>query len=86
MCKHEMKNCPRCHLPFECKVGDIAHCQCTTITLTHEERIFLNEQFEDCLCANCMRELKAAFHSKLFHDKLEGISALFKAESKMPKA
>ncbi|PZF74644.1 cysteine-rich CWC family protein [Taibaiella soli] len=76
-CKHEVKNCPRCNGPFECKVGDIAHCQCMTVTLTDEERTFLGERFDDCLCANCMRALKAEFHSKLFHDKLEHISALF---------
>jgi len=77
MCKHEPKNCPRCNHPFECKVGDIAHCQCMTVPLTDEERKFIGERHDDCLCANCMRELKAEFHHQLFHHKLEGISALF---------
>jgi hypothetical protein len=55
---HENKTCPRCQQPFECKVGDISHCQCSGLVLTPEEKIFLEARYNDCLCINCLRELK----------------------------
>ncbi|MEP6846987.1 MAG: cysteine-rich CWC family protein [Panacibacter sp.] len=55
---HEPKICPRCAQPFECHVGDIANCQCTSITLTAEECAFIEDRYSDCLCINCLRELK----------------------------
>jgi hypothetical protein len=58
MCKHEEKYCPRCRAPFECKVGDIAQCQCYGVALTLEEKAFMEERYEDCLCRNCLMELK----------------------------
>jgi hypothetical protein len=58
MCKHEEKYCPRCKSAFECKVGDIAQCQCFGIGLSLEEKTFLEERYEDCLCRNCLLELK----------------------------
>jgi adenosylcobinamide kinase / adenosylcobinamide-phosphate guanylyltransferase len=73
MCKHEEKDCPRCQAAFECKVGDIIQCQCYGIGLTIEERAFVEERFEDCLCRNCLLELKrlagsaAAAHALAAH-------------------
>ncbi|HEX5553966.1 MAG TPA: cysteine-rich CWC family protein [Chitinophagaceae bacterium] len=61
MYKHEIKYCPRCGIPFECKVGSIGLCQCTAVTLTEDERDFIDGKFDDCLCANCMKELKAEY-------------------------
>ena len=52
--KHETKICPRCGNKFECKLGDILHCQCYSVQLTPEQRLILAEQYEDCLCASCM--------------------------------
>ena len=62
MCKHEEKNCPRCNSSFECKVGDIANCQCNTIKLSDKERDYIAAQFSDCLCAACMAAMKTAYH------------------------
>jgi hypothetical protein len=59
--KHETKNCPRCNRGFECKVGDIANCQCTQITLSIEEIAFIEEQYDECLCMNCIHELKRRY-------------------------
>lgn len=58
MCKHEEKSCPRCHAAFECKVGDIGHCQCSGIALTDGEKQFIAERYTDCLCRKCLLELK----------------------------
>ncbi|MDP4265490.1 MAG: cysteine-rich CWC family protein [Bacteroidota bacterium] len=61
MCKHKEKNCPRCHAKFECKVGDIAHCQCYGIQLTVEEEAFVASQYDECLCRNCLLQLKQRY-------------------------
>jgi len=62
MCMHEMKICPRCSKTFECKVGSITECQCYSIQLSNEERMFIEECFDDCLCDNCLAELKSRYH------------------------
>lgn len=80
MACHETKHCPRCETPFECKVGSIALCQCSTINLTDAERSFISRTFDDCLCANCMMALKAEFHNRQFQHRLQNISQLFKKE------
>jgi hypothetical protein len=72
MCKHEEKSCPRCQGQFECKPGDVVHCQCYGITLTTEERAFIEDRYNDCLCHSCLLELKQRyifFREKFFmHD------------------
>jgi hypothetical protein len=55
---HEQKNCPRCQKVFECKAGDVANCQCAGISLTLEERAFIEDRYSDCLCINCLSEMK----------------------------
>lgn len=62
MCKHEEKTCPRCNTLFECKVGDIPHCQCYVVKLSDGERDFINKRFTDCLCADCMRAMKSEYN------------------------
>lgn len=71
MCDHEHKYCPRCHEVFECKVGSILICQCTTVILNDAERSYIRSEFEDCLCVNCMRELRTAYHADLLTSKLK---------------
>lgn len=65
MCEHEKKFCPRCEACFECKVGSILLCQCMSVKLTEAERNYLQEKYEDCLCASCMKELQTEFQ-KIF--------------------
>lgn len=76
MCEHEKKYCPRCNNDFECKVGSILICQCTTVPLTQEERDYIAARFSDCLCAGCLGEMKAAFHKQIFEKRLYDISPL----------
>ena len=64
---HEVKVCSRCNNAFECKAGDIAHCQCNNIQLSVEERAFIEERYKDCLCANCLLQLKDRY--TLFKEK-----------------
>jgi len=58
MCMHEEKTCQRCSSVFECKAGSITECQCYVIQLSNEERMFIEECYDDCLCRNCLLELK----------------------------
>lgn len=60
--KHEEKNCPRCNMLFECKPGDITHCQCYGIKFTGEERQYIAAKFTDCLCAACMVSLRSEYN------------------------
>lgn len=55
---HEAKHCLRCHQPFECKAGSITQCDCTRIFLSEEEKAFIADRYEDCLCLSCLKELK----------------------------
>jgi hypothetical protein len=61
MCKHEEKKCLRCGIGFECKTGDIAHCQCSSIQLSEAESKFIAGKFNDCLCAGCMKAMKSEY-------------------------
>jgi hypothetical protein len=67
MPSHEVKNCARCNNAFECKAGDITQCQCYSIQLSIEERAFVEERYKDCLCADCLLQLKD--HYILFKEK-----------------
>jgi hypothetical protein len=69
--KHEEKRCPRCNTAFECKVGSVNLCQCSTVKLSDAERSYLRENFSDCLCADCMRQLRSEFHFKTLNEKLK---------------
>ncbi|MFV0604770.1 MAG: cysteine-rich CWC family protein [Niabella sp.] len=56
--KHENKTCPGCGQVFECKVGDVLKCQCFGINFTEEQQDKIARQFRDCLCRNCLQQLK----------------------------
>lgn len=55
---HEEKICPRCGVRFECKMGTINLCQCSTVPLSDDERAYIAARYDDCLCALCLWELK----------------------------
>ena len=52
--KHELKPCPNCGKIFECKVGDMARCQCFGIQLNDKAVNFIEKKYGDCLCRNCL--------------------------------
>jgi len=80
MLKHEEKICQRCGQKFECKVGSILLCQCTTVKLNESERDYMREQYSDCLCAGCMKELRAEYHNNKFKNKIKKLLGLFDRE------
>lgn len=58
MPQHEPKICARCSREFICRAGDIANCECSSVALTIDERSFIEDRYEDCLCIDCLKELK----------------------------
>jgi hypothetical protein len=76
MLKHEEKYCPCCGACFECKVGSIILCQCSQLKLTEKERDYVREQYQDCLCFNCMSKLKKEYHQLPIKNKLNKILKL----------
>jgi hypothetical protein len=70
MCSHEEKICPRCQARFECKLGSMNLCQCTSVTLNDAERDYIRAQFDDCLCASCLLVLKKEYKQKQFEEKI----------------
>jgi hypothetical protein len=55
--KHEEKRCPRCGRTFECKLNNPVHCGCAEVELTEDLADELGLAFDDCLCADCLREI-----------------------------
>jgi hypothetical protein len=64
MACHETVTCPRCQRNFECRVGSILRCQCQDITLTEEERLFIQQGYNGCLCIDCLYDMQAAFRQQ----------------------
>lgn len=52
-----IKNCDRCHTTFECKTDSIDTCQCSSVELTEETKIYLAKTSYNCLCENCLTEV-----------------------------
>ncbi|MFY7828170.1 MAG: cysteine-rich CWC family protein [Flectobacillus sp.] len=55
-------HCPRCQQPFQCKVDEIAHCDCQQLTLNFEQtqqlrQLSLNQYQGQCLCNTCIKSL-----------------------------
>lgn len=61
MSKHEEKTCARCNTTFECKPGDIVNCQCYGIELSAAAETFIQSQYSDCLCRNCLLQLQQTY-------------------------
>lgn len=57
MQKHEEKYCPKCNGYFECRMGDVTNCQCSTVQLNQETVQFLSQTYFDCLCKNCLAKI-----------------------------
>ncbi|WP_461396789.1 cysteine-rich CWC family protein [Flavitalea sp.] len=55
------KVCERCGRGFICRAGKIKECQCSQVQLSDAERIFISEQFRNCLCKDCLEDLKTKF-------------------------
>lgn len=55
------KTCGHCHASFSCKVNDISHCDCQSVKLSQNELAFIKLNYTDCLCPNCLGNVKSFF-------------------------
>jgi len=66
--QHELKYCERCGSAFECKPGNITQCQCYEFQLSEELKAKIWEEYSDCMCGKCLKELsdkiESSNHSK----------------------
>ncbi len=49
------KTCPRCGKTFECVHA--VDCWCVKVKLTDATKVFLKENYSDCLCKECLEKL-----------------------------
>lgn len=64
MPNHESVTCPRCQKSFECKVGTINLCHCSEARLTQAQRDYVSQNWNECLCAACLVEIKKLMPTK----------------------
>lgn len=57
------KICPRCSSEFKCREDRTDLCQCTRVHLVSGVRDYVRDNYESCLCANCLKETSINFHS-----------------------
>ena len=62
MSLYENKTCLRCKKIFECKPGNITQCQCYAIKLSVEQRAYIEQQHNDCLCCACLGCISAGLN------------------------
>lgn len=51
------KQCERCESTFQCTLN--GSCWCTTTHLNEKEKDYIMDLYDDCLCENCIKEIKA---------------------------
>ena len=62
--KHELIECPRCGVFFECKQGSILICHCSKVKLSREQIAYLAENWDGCLCHDCLVSVKDDWENK----------------------
>lgn len=67
--KHEQLHCPRCKKEFVCNPFNIGSCNCSKIELSYDETQYISGQFNNCVCNQCLLELKYEFYLKFHHNK-----------------
>ena len=61
MTKHEIIACDRCGKRMECKANAYTKCQCSHVQLTLNEVQYISENFDDCMCADCLSALQVEY-------------------------
>ncbi len=65
MTKHEIIRCERCGKSMECKANAFTKCQCSKVPLNLNEVQYISENYEGCMCAGCLVELKEEYRLSL---------------------
>ena len=53
----EIKKCPRCGKNLECNNYNVLKCACVLVPLKAEARQVIAENYVDCLCVDCLKEI-----------------------------
>jgi len=51
-----VKKCVKCGKDFHCFAGSNKKCWCTRYKLSDEQLKALAQEYEDCLCEECLKE------------------------------
>lgn len=69
MPKHEIIPCERCGNGIECKANAYTKCQCTAVQLTLNETQYISENYEGCLCAQCLLVMQKEYRENVLSGK-----------------
>ncbi len=50
------KRCPKCKELFVCKHNNIERCHCKEVELSDKQKVWIKENYSDCLCNKCLRD------------------------------
>jgi hypothetical protein len=65
MPNHETESCPRCGNSFTCKSGSYFLCDCFSVEISHEARVYIQQEgYDDCLCNTCLLELQQEYEKQ----------------------
>ncbi|MEJ6981919.1 cysteine-rich CWC family protein [Pedobacter sp. P351] len=59
--KHEIIPCERCGNRIECKANSYTKCQCSKVQLSLNETQYICENYDGCLCADCLLDLQKEY-------------------------
>ncbi|MFY7963427.1 MAG: cysteine-rich CWC family protein [Chitinophagaceae bacterium] len=59
-----LKICPKCKEYFECSINDISKCQCFNITINADDLALIKQDFDDCLCGECLKKVAIKTHNQ----------------------
>ncbi len=65
--KHEIISCDRCGARIECKANSYTKCQCSVVQLTINEVQYISENYEGCMCADCLRALQIEYREMMIN-------------------
>jgi hypothetical protein len=63
--KHEIISCDRCGKGIECKANSYTKCQCSVVQLNLNEVQYISENYEGCMCADCLLELQVEYREMM---------------------
>lgn len=59
-----IKKCAKCKAEFNCRHDEILECHCVQVPISAKAQKYLTENFKDCLCNKCLREVAEKFNVK----------------------
>jgi hypothetical protein len=57
------KICPRCGALFACRHESVEDCHCVGVPLDEAQRAFIADNYDDCLCNDCLLAVKEGFYA-----------------------